>query len=133
MRNQFLSASLLALVACGGGQKVRWRSRHDAPAAAAHRNSLRMSPTQRAAPDRAARSRSSKDAKADYKAAIESFKDQDKGGNWNESACRGAADKFAAVAREHNLVEAQFMVGLSLPALRPRQGRRERLPGTPRT
>ena len=35
----------------------------------------------------------------------------DKGG-WNESACRGAADKFASVAREHsNLVEAQFMVG----------------------
>jgi tetratricopeptide (TPR) repeat protein len=55
----------------------------------------------------------SKDAKADYKAALESFNNTDKSG-WNESACRGSADKFQSVVREHaELVEAAFMVGLS--------------------
>jgi len=53
-----------------------------------------------------------KDAKKDYEAAYASFAQNDKGG-WNESACRSAADRFAAVAREHKIVAAQFMVGLS--------------------
>jgi TolA-binding protein len=54
----------------------------------------------------------SKDAKKDYEAALASFEQNDKGG-WNESACRASADRFAAVAREHKIVDAQFMVGLS--------------------
>lgn len=55
----------------------------------------------------------SQDAKKDYGAAMENFAANDKG-TWNESACRGSADRFAAVVREHAaLVEAQFMVGLS--------------------
>lgn len=56
----------------------------------------------------------SADAKKDYASAIANFQNNDKGGKWSESACRGSADQFAAVVREHsNLVEAQFMVGLS--------------------
>ncbi len=56
----------------------------------------------------------SADAKKDYQAAIEFFKQNDKGG-WNESACKGSADRFKSVVKEHpDLPEAQFMVGLSL-------------------
>ncbi len=55
----------------------------------------------------------SQDAKKDYASAMENFANNDKGA-WNEAACRGSADRFAAVVREHaELVEAQFMVGLS--------------------
>jgi maltooligosyltrehalose synthase len=49
----------------------------------------------------------SKDAKKDYEAALESFKANDKSG-WSESACRSSADRFAAVAREHKVVDAQW-------------------------
>ena len=56
----------------------------------------------------------SKDARSDYDQAMAAFIANDKGGSWNESACRGSADKFQSVARSHaDLVEAQFMVGLS--------------------
>lgn len=55
----------------------------------------------------------STDAKKDYESALSFFQQNDKG-SWNESACRGAADRFASVAREHSdLVAAQFMAGLS--------------------
>jgi tetratricopeptide (TPR) repeat protein len=55
----------------------------------------------------------STDAKKDYESALAFFLQNDKG-SWNESACRGAADRFASVAREHSdLVAAQFMAGLS--------------------
>jgi tetratricopeptide (TPR) repeat protein len=54
----------------------------------------------------------SKDAKKDYEAAATTFMANDKSG-WSESACRGSADRFASVARAHNVVAAQFMVGLS--------------------
>ena len=57
----------------------------------------------------------SKDARKDFEAAAAFFEQNQKGG-WNESACRGAADKFAAVAREHKIVEAQYMVGRSYHA-----------------
>ena len=53
------------------------------------------------------------DEKKDYETAVASFLETDKGG-WNESSCRGSADRFASVARAHpQMVEAQFMVGLS--------------------
>jgi tetratricopeptide (TPR) repeat protein len=55
------------------------------------------------------------DARKDFEAAAKAFADYEKGG-WNESACRGSADKFAAVVREHRLVEAQYMVGRSYHA-----------------
>src|SRR3954470_4053459 len=55
----------------------------------------------------------SQDAKKDYASAMANFDNNDKGA-WSESACRGSADQFAAVVREHkDLVAAQFMVGLS--------------------
>ena len=55
------------------------------------------------------------DARKDFESAAKAFADYEKGG-WNESACRGSADKFAAVVREHRLVEAQYMVGRSYHA-----------------
>ncbi len=55
----------------------------------------------------------STDARKDYEAAMAFFVQNDKGA-WNESSCKGAADRFQSVARSHSqLVEAQFMVGLS--------------------
>ena len=55
----------------------------------------------------------SADAKKDYQAALENFRNNDKG-TWSESACRASADRFAAVVRSHSeLVAAQFMGGLS--------------------
>jgi len=56
-----------------------------------------------------------KDARKDFEAAAAYFDQNDKGG-WNEQACRGAADKFSSVAREHKIVEAQYMVGRSYHA-----------------
>lgn len=56
----------------------------------------------------------SQDERKDYSAAVAAFQANDKGGAWNEGACRSSADKFIAVVREHpRMVEAQFMVGLS--------------------
>jgi tetratricopeptide (TPR) repeat protein len=57
----------------------------------------------------------SKDAKGDYAAALEFFNSQEKSG-WSDGSCRQAADKFESVAREHKLVEAQYMVGRSYHA-----------------
>ncbi len=54
----------------------------------------------------------SADAKKDYAAAVEFYAQTDTG-EWNAGACGSAAEKFAAVAREHKLVEAQYMVGRS--------------------
>lgn len=54
----------------------------------------------------------SKDAKKDYEAVVSQFQELDKKG-WNDGDCRGMADRFATVAREHKVVDAQFMVGLS--------------------
>ena len=57
----------------------------------------------------------SKDAKSDFGSAVEFFQKQAAAG-WTQSGCRSAADQFAAVAREHKLVEAQYMVGRSYHA-----------------
>ena len=54
----------------------------------------------------------STDARKDYQAAYAYFISNE--GKWNESGCKASADKFSSVVREHSdLVEAQFMVGLS--------------------
>lgn len=56
----------------------------------------------------------SKDAKNDYEAAWQAFTTTDKARGWNDSTCRQSADRFTSVVRSHaDLVEAQFMVGLS--------------------
>jgi tetratricopeptide (TPR) repeat protein len=56
----------------------------------------------------------SSNERKDYDAAVEFFEKNDKGGTWNESACRSAADRFAGVVRSHpQMVEAQYMVGLA--------------------
>ena len=98
MRTQILSASLLALVACGGSQKtgVGAGNTPPPPPQIGTHSDVAGPGGGTATP----KTEVSKDAKADYKAAMDSFNNQDKGGNWNESACRGAADKFAAVAKE---------------------------------
>lgn len=56
----------------------------------------------------------SSSARKDYQAAVEYFKQNEKNG-WNEASCKGSADKFKSVVSSHpELIEAQFMVGLSL-------------------
>jgi hypothetical protein len=56
----------------------------------------------------------SRDTRKDYDGAAQLFAATDKAHGWNESTCRQAADRFAAVVRTHSeVVEAQFMVGLS--------------------
>ncbi len=56
----------------------------------------------------------SSNERKDYDGAVEFFEKNEKGGTWNESACRSAADRFAGVVRSHpQMVEAQYMVGLS--------------------
>jgi tetratricopeptide (TPR) repeat protein len=56
----------------------------------------------------------SKDARRDYENAAQFFTTTDKAHGWNNSTCRQAADRFAAVVRAHSeVVEAQSMVGLS--------------------
>jgi tetratricopeptide (TPR) repeat protein len=108
---KFLSAgALCALVACGGGSKGGPGAKGGVP----------PPPTLGSRSDIATpggepveKREISTDARKDYQAAMEFFKNNDKGA-WSESSCRAAADRFAAVARTHStLIEAQFMVGLS--------------------
>jgi tetratricopeptide (TPR) repeat protein len=56
----------------------------------------------------------SKDAQNDFASAAAAFANADRDGRWSESECRGLAEQFLAVVREHTeLVEAQYMAGLS--------------------
>jgi tetratricopeptide (TPR) repeat protein len=67
-------------------------------------------------PDTSAPARKvSKGAKEDFADAVEYFQKQATAG-WTSSSCRSAADQFAAVARQHKLAEAQYMVGRSYHA-----------------
>jgi len=112
MRNQLILASLLAAAACGGAPKGATIGTGNAPPPPPQiqkQNDVAEpgKPVQ-------AKVEVSADAKKDYQAAVEAFNNQDKSGAWSESACRGAAERFQAVAREHSdLIAAQFMVGLS--------------------
>lgn len=55
----------------------------------------------------------SKDERKDFDGAVAFFEQNDKG-TWSESACRSSADRFQSVVRSHpQMVEAQYMVGLS--------------------
>ncbi len=105
--NKMILAGVL-LAACGGGQKTVESGGSAPPPPSAikpeHTEPGKVEPKREI----------SKDARGDYESAIAAFTANDKGGSWNESACRGSADKFASVVRSHpDLIEAQFMVGLS--------------------
>lgn len=109
MRNHtYLSVVLLAPVlalatACGGSQKGSLATGGKPPP-----------PPSVGGGASGAQREISKDARKDYQAAIEFFRQNEKGG-WNESACKGSADRFKSVVSQYpELVEAQFMVGLSL-------------------
>ena len=78
MRTQILSASLLALVACGGSQKTgigKGNTPPPPPEVGVHQDVA--TPGKGGAPA-APKIEVSKDAKADYKAAMDSFMTQDK-------------------------------------------------------
>ncbi len=95
-----------ALVACGGGQKSGLSSGGSVPPPP-------NVPTAGGNGQPVEKREVSQDAKKDYESAATFFATNDKGA-WNESTCRSAASNFEAVAREHtDLVEAQFMAGLS--------------------
>ena len=112
MRNTIIISSLLVTAAaCGGPAKgsINKGGAPPPPAQVSKQNDI-------AEPGKpvVAKVEVSADAKKDYQAAVEAFRNQDKSGNWSEAACKGAADKFSAVVREHSdLIAAQFMVGLS--------------------
>lgn len=99
--------AILAVVACGGGQKAGTVGGGKPP----DLNAIKSENTE---PGKEAPKREiSKEASNEYQAAAQFFAQTDKGA-WSESACRQSAEKFGAVARQHStLVEAQFMVGLS--------------------
>ena len=60
------------------------------------------------------RSEVSKDTRKDYESAGQFFAATEKAHGWNDATCRQSADRFAAVVRAHSdVVEAQYMVGLS--------------------
>ncbi|MFN0246877.1 MAG: hypothetical protein ACKV2T_08205 [Kofleriaceae bacterium] len=106
MLNKIIYSSVLAtLVACGGGQKSGLNSGG---------GSVPPPPNVPAAGGAQVEKREvSQDAKKDFQSAAAFFAQNDKGA-WNESTCRQSASNFEAVAREHtDLVEAQFMAGLS--------------------
>src|SRR5436305_14014322 len=102
-----------ALAACGGAQKTGSGGGGNVPPPPELKQTAKQPANPKTAETQQAKVEVSKDAKADYQAAFESFMTNEKGG-WNESACRASADKFEAVARAHSeLVQAQVMVGLS--------------------
>lgn len=108
--NNMILAAVLFTAACGGGQKAGsgLGSGKDVPPPPTVLKNDTSTPG-KAEPKREV----SQDAKKDYAAAMETFAANDKGA-WSEAACRGSAEKFGAVVREHpDLVEAQFMMGLS--------------------
>ena len=108
MRNIIYVTTSLALVACGGSQKSGLTKSADVPPPPAV-STAPIAATGTPPPRREV----SKDAKADYLAAMQSFNEAEKAG-WNEQACRSSADRFSSVVRAHSdLIEAQFMVGLS--------------------
>jgi tetratricopeptide (TPR) repeat protein len=101
-----LSVLLVAAAACGGGGGAQTNAKGTVPP-----------PPQVGASDTAqpeVKREVSNDARRDYDAAVQQFVATDKAHGWNESTCRQSADRFTAVARSHaDLIEAQFMVGLS--------------------
>ncbi|MFT3698952.1 MAG: tetratricopeptide repeat protein [Kofleriaceae bacterium] len=112
--NKLTLIAMMTAAACGGGQKTSsggGGGGNPPPPPAIGKNS---DMTEAKPGQQAPKQDISKDARQDYQAAYGFFADTDKGGKWNDSACRQSAEKFQAVVKEHSdLVAAQFMVGLS--------------------
>jgi tetratricopeptide (TPR) repeat protein len=113
MRKIIISSLMVAAAACGGASKkgatIGTGKAPPPPPSVAATNDV-------AAPGQPATAKVevSVDAKKDYQAAMENFRNLDKDGKWGEGDCKASADRFASVVREHSdLVAAQFMVGLS--------------------
>jgi tetratricopeptide (TPR) repeat protein len=114
MRNYIIFSAGLALAACGGSQKSGLKSGGDVPPPPSIAKQATPTNSKGGAAPIEPKREVSKDARKDYQAAYAFFMEQEKNHSWNEAACRGAADRFSGVAREHSdLIEAQFMVGLS--------------------
>jgi tetratricopeptide (TPR) repeat protein len=101
------ACALACLVACGGA-RTGVKSGNVPPPP-------RIEKSENASPTKAEPKREvSHDTRKDFESAGQFFATTDKAHSWNESSCRQAADRFATVVRAHpELVEAQFMVGLS--------------------
>jgi tetratricopeptide (TPR) repeat protein len=94
------------LVACGGAQTGAKGSVSPPPQS----DKPEITAAAKAEPKREV----SRDARKDYDGAAQFFASTEKAHGWNESTCRQAADRFSSVVRSHSdVVEAQFMVGLS--------------------
>jgi tetratricopeptide (TPR) repeat protein len=96
----------LALTACGGAQRGATSAGKGVP----------PPPAVPAGADGAAEPKreASSSERKDFEGAVAGFARIDQAGTWSESACRSAADRFAAVARTHpKMVEARYMVGLA--------------------
>jgi tetratricopeptide (TPR) repeat protein len=104
-----LGSSILAAAACGGGGAATRKQGGVGQGVKPPPPPTDVKPD---APD--VKREVSADEKKDYSSAVAAFNQTDKSKGWNESACRGSADRFAAVVRQYpKMVEAQFMVGLS--------------------
>ena len=112
MRKLIISSLMIAAAACGGTPKGATIGTGNAPPPPPNVGSH----NDIAEPGKPATAKVevSADAKKDYQAAMEAFRNQDKSGSWSEGECNASADRFTAVVREHSdLVAAQFMIGLS--------------------
>ena len=92
------------LIACGGGSSSVKSGRMPPPVDATGAAGGKAEPKREV----------SKDARSDFESATQFFAQTDKARGWTDSTCRQSADRFQSVARAHSdLVEAQFMIGLS--------------------
>jgi tetratricopeptide (TPR) repeat protein len=102
-------ALLVALMACGGSKAA---VKSDVPPPPTITKSENAQPGKGEKPE--PKREVATDTRKDYDSLAKQFAATDKAHGWNDSTCRQSADRFAAVARAHaDLVEAQFMVGLS--------------------
>jgi tetratricopeptide (TPR) repeat protein len=100
-------AALAALIGCGGAQSGAKRS---VPPPAPQITRSENAQPAKSEPKREL----SNTTRKDYESAAQFFATTDKAHSWTDTTCRQAADRFAGVVRSHNdVVEAQFMVGLS--------------------
>ena len=118
MRISIISISLLATAACGGGQKTSGGGGGGGgsvpPPPTLAKSGGGGDDVAKPGTPAPVKVEVSKDARNDYAAAYQFFETTDKGGAWNEAACRSAADKFQSVASAHSdLVVAEVMVGTS--------------------
>ena len=101
-----VTAGLVALLVACGGSKPAVRTGGDVPPPP----KVDKSENAVAGPKRDV----SSDTRKDYEGAMQAFATIDKAHGWTESSCRQSAERFGAVVRAHSdVVEAQFMVGLS--------------------